>query len=179
MTATPNHFPFERMALERLKFQAQEQIPRQLLDHAAFSADWLCDEIGERMLVKLKAEVLGQRIDPQFATSVHSVVFEWPDGWWQHWKLDHAKSLLFSWVARHWPPRMVNVHATVHCRTEIERFRTFPLANFEWPKNLDSVQVNVLRQGRTETQVTWPGVTKMEPPMVTYHGIHNRAQREE
>lgn len=134
---------------ERLKFNFRQPLSAEVAEQLVVKVGEL-NYFADRLSVDVVASVLGQRVDHQMVTGSRTVSIEVPVSWWDHWKLDHAESRWFGWIARRYQPALRSEIRVMRYEVDIERLRTFPQATVAFPREMGQF-VNVLE----ERSVRW------------------------
>ena len=133
------------VTLERLRLASHAEVPAAIAHSMEISQ--FKDVIFDRLVYKLSAEVLAEKLPPAEVTERTSVSF--PSSSWQLFKEEHAESWWLGWLVRRRPVRR-KAHP-VALTVGFDRYRTFPECNYVFPKDLGGyVNVAIQRPGHWE-----------------------------
>lgn len=96
-------FTEHQLTLVRKKFTAQLAISPELVELST-ATDWLTD----RLVMQARIHVFGEELPPHTETRTVRV----PDGWWQHYRHDHAEKRWMRRSIRKHPVRMREITLT-------------------------------------------------------------------
>ncbi len=120
------------LSLERRRYDLTMELGSYTRDSMEFQQRRLVD----RMVQKLAAEVLGERLPPETINESRIAIWDFPRSSWQHFKLEHSGSWWLGWLVR-WRPVQYEAHdKQVTLTVNLERYRTFPQADISYPSEL-------------------------------------------
>jgi hypothetical protein len=119
LTSTVNH------TLERLRVGMAGRIHPSILSTASV------EYTTGKLLLQLHADILADRLPPETVTERARVDFAHPSSPFQHWKAKHQESWWLRPFVRRWPVALVHQIRIVELEVNLERYRTYPEANFE------------------------------------------------
>jgi len=124
---------FETLTLERLEHEVRGSVGAHIHESLKASID---EDIWGGLVYRLTADVLAEKLPPKSVARSEHVTFEFPASTWQMFKMNHAESWWLGWFVREWPVRW-NTHKKLATLTvDLERYRTFPQANYVFPNTL-------------------------------------------
>lgn len=140
----------ETLRLERRRYGVSDSVGISVLQSIRFAKEFEQD-IFERMVYKLEAEVLAEKLPPETINESRIAVWDFPRSSWQHFKLEHSESWWLGWLVRRRPVQCQVHDKQVTLTVNLERYRTFPQANVNYPPELGPyVQVAYLNKSWSE-----------------------------
>jgi hypothetical protein len=113
--------------LERLKVGMAGRIHPSILSTAEV------EYTTKNLLLQIHAYILADRLPPESVTERARVSFAHPLSPFQHWKHKHQYSWWLRWFVRRWPVTLAHEIRVVELEVILERYRTYPAANFDAP----------------------------------------------
>ncbi|MFJ4365100.1 hypothetical protein ACIP4S_13210 [Streptomyces chartreusis] len=106
-------------------------------------------EIFGQYVFQLRTKILTDELPPHMLTERTRVPFEVPASTWQMWKKRHARRWYARRLVARWPVRYEQDpdgrHGDAVCTFNLERFRTYPRARVQLPR--DQFGMEVLAHG--------------------------------
>jgi hypothetical protein len=124
---------YESLTLERLQFQAQTSVGAAV---RASLRPRLDEDIWGGLVYRLTADVLAEKLPPESFERSSKYTWRFPSSPWQHFKQNHAESWWLGWLVRRRPVQLTNHVKTAILTVNLDRYRTFPQANYVFPNTL-------------------------------------------
>ncbi|MFJ8153913.1 hypothetical protein [Streptomyces sp. NPDC094468] len=139
----------ERITLRFKQYGLQFAVAEDLLLDFDFAVRQ--EELFGHYLFQLRTRILADDLPPQRLTKTTRVPYEVPASTWQMWKARHARRWYARRLVARWPvrygPDPDGRGADARCTFELERFRTYPRARVQLPR--DRFGMEVLQHGIT------------------------------
>jgi hypothetical protein len=126
-------FPTEALSIQdiilhRLKVGATEHIGAHMLESMEVSLGQ-DDYFLDRLVMRLKAYVLAERLPPASVTKTVTVSWVKPATWRDHWKLTFGHRWWARWYVSRRPARTVELRQDVALTVDLQKYITYPKAN--------------------------------------------------
>jgi hypothetical protein len=125
---------YETLTLERLRFGLQEHVGAEMLHSMQIEA--VEEKVWGGMIYRLKASVLAEKLPSEKFERSETFTLDFPASSWQHFKQEHSESWWLRWLVQRRPVRLQGLEQTATLTVDLERYRTFPLCNYVFPKEL-------------------------------------------
>lgn len=124
----------ESFTLQRLKLGLEQRVGAHVLDSTRLEV--VEDLLTNGFIYRLTTDVLAEKLPPERVERSKTFTLDFPASSWQMFKLEHQGSRWLGWLVRRRPVRRIGHTKTATLTTELDRYRTFPQANYVFPKSL-------------------------------------------
>lgn len=123
MTTPAESTGIETIFLERLKVGCQQVIPRGILDSMQLSIEPTANFLVDGMVMRLKAELLAEKLPPERLANSKRVTWTTPATWWDHLKETYAGKWWTRWMKA---PRTIEHSKLAEFNIELQRYWVYP-----------------------------------------------------